>query len=59
MNKNSKLIAGIDDATKCPCIGSTFLAGVVADEKYRRRHYLFAHQKNLIKKRRNDAIQSW
>jgi ribonuclease HII len=30
---NSKLIAGIDDATKCPCIGSIFLAGVVADEK--------------------------
>lgn len=25
------LIAGIDDATKCPCIGSIFLAGVVAD----------------------------
>lgn len=27
------LIAGIDDATKCPCIGSIFLAGVVADEQ--------------------------
>ena len=25
--------AGIDDATKCPCIGSIFIAGVVADEK--------------------------
>ena len=27
------LFAGIDDATKCPCIGSIFVAGVVADEK--------------------------
>ena len=27
------LIAGIDDATKCPCIGSIFIAGVVADEQ--------------------------
>lgn len=26
------LIAGIDDATKCPCIGSIFVAGVVADQ---------------------------
>lgn len=26
------LIAGIDDATKCPCIGSIFIAGVLADE---------------------------
>lgn len=24
-------IAGVDDATKCPCIGSIFVAGVVAD----------------------------
>lgn len=29
--KNSKIIAGIDDATKCPCIGSIFLAGVIAN----------------------------
>lgn len=27
------IIGGIDDATKCPCIGSIFLAGVVADQK--------------------------
>jgi ribonuclease HII len=32
MNQNS-IIAGIDDATKCPCIGSIFVAGVVADQK--------------------------
>ena len=31
--KRKLLIAGIDDATKCPCIGSIFIAGVVADEK--------------------------
>lgn len=35
--KNRKSVtpikAGIDDATKCPCIGSIFVAGVVADEK--------------------------
>ncbi len=30
---SAKLIAGIDDATKCPVIGSIFLAGVIADEK--------------------------
>ncbi len=30
---SSKIIAGIDDATKCPVIGSIFLAGVIADEQ--------------------------
>ncbi len=29
----NSFIAGIDDATKCPCIGSIFVAGVVADPK--------------------------
>lgn len=29
----SPAIAGIDDATKCPCIGSIFVAGVAADDK--------------------------
>ncbi len=33
MSTENKIIAGIDDATKCPCIGSIFIAGVVADEK--------------------------
>lgn len=28
-----QLLTGIDDATKCPCIGSIFVAGVVADQK--------------------------
>jgi ribonuclease HII len=32
-HKNSIIITGIDDATKCPCIGSIFVAGVVADKK--------------------------
>ncbi len=32
MDNMKRLIAGIDDATKCPCIGSIFIAGVVADE---------------------------
>lgn len=31
--KNIKICAGIDDATKCPCIGSIFVSGVVADRK--------------------------
>ncbi len=26
-------VAGVDDATKCPCIGSIFVSGVVADAK--------------------------
>lgn len=30
--QDPNLIAGIDDATKCPCIGSIFIAGVLADE---------------------------
>ncbi len=30
--KTTVLIAGIDDATKCPVIGSIFLAGVIADK---------------------------
>jgi len=33
MRKKSKIIAGIDDATKCPCIGSIFVCGAVADKK--------------------------
>jgi ribonuclease HII len=28
-----EIIAGIDDATKCPCIGSIFISGVVATPK--------------------------
>ncbi len=31
--QRNRLIAGIDDATKCPCIGSIFIVGVVADDK--------------------------
>lgn len=27
----TSLIAGVDDATKCPCIGSIFIAGVTAN----------------------------
>lgn len=30
---DTEIIAGIDDATKCPCIGSIFLAGVTANKK--------------------------
>lgn len=30
---NPILHAGIDDATKCPCIGSIFIAGVLADQE--------------------------
>ncbi|MBD3234857.1 MAG: ribonuclease HII [candidate division Zixibacteria bacterium] len=33
MDSKLELFAGIDDATKCPCIGSIFIAGVVADER--------------------------
>ncbi len=33
MALKKNIIAGIDDATKCPCIGSIFIAGVVADKK--------------------------
>ncbi len=33
MSLQNNSIAGIDDATKCPCIGSIFIAGVVADKK--------------------------
>ncbi|HEQ97731.1 MAG TPA: ribonuclease HII [candidate division Zixibacteria bacterium] len=33
MDTGIEILAGIDDATKCPCIGSIFIAGVVADER--------------------------
>ena len=33
LESDIKIIAGIDDATKCPCIGSIFMAGVTATEK--------------------------
>ncbi len=32
-----RVLAGIDDATKCPCIGSVFVAGVVATPAILRR----------------------
>ncbi len=32
MENINNIVAGIDDATKCPCIGSIFLAGVIADQ---------------------------
>lgn len=32
-NVDPTIIAGVDDATKCPCIGSIFVAGVIADAK--------------------------
>jgi ribonuclease HII len=31
--KSFALLGGVDDATKCPCIGSIFISGVVADKK--------------------------
>jgi ribonuclease HII len=31
VNPDQTLLCGVDDATKCPCIGSIFVAGVVAD----------------------------
>jgi ribonuclease HII len=31
--KSFALVGGVDDATKCPCIGSIFISGVVADKK--------------------------
>lgn len=37
MLTSSPLITGIDDATKCPCIGSIFIAAVCANEKTIRR----------------------
>lgn len=33
MTSKKHIIAGIDDATKCPCIGSIFIAGVVANQE--------------------------
>ena len=32
LNIDPQFIAGIDDATKCPCIGSIFVAGVTAEK---------------------------
>jgi ribonuclease HII len=53
--KNS-IIAGIDDATKCPCIGSLFIAGVVADKKiiYLWKRAGVKDSKLLIRKKREE-----
>lgn len=32
MDDGARIFAGVDDATKCPCIGSIFIAGVVGNE---------------------------
>jgi len=34
---NFQTVAGIDDATKCPCIGSIFVSGVIANPKILRK----------------------
>jgi ribonuclease HII len=33
MSETTQIIAGVDDTTKCPCIGSIFIAGVAASEQ--------------------------
>lgn len=53
------LIAGIDDATKCPCIGSIFVAGVVADEKIIKKWAALGvdDSKKLTRKKREKLAQ--
>ena len=53
------LISGIDDATKCPCIGSIFVAGVVADQKIiaRWKKLGVKDSKLLTRKKRDELAQ--
>lgn len=59
MSDKRLLIAGIDDATKCPCIGSIFVAGVVADEKIIKKWAALGvdDSKKLSRKKREKLAQ--
>ncbi len=53
----SKIVAGIDDATKCPCIGSIFVAGVVADEKtIKKWKRLGVKDSKLVARKKRDQL---
>ncbi len=50
--------AGIDDATKCPCIGSVFIAGVVADKKtIARWDKIGVKDSKLLTKKERDRLE--
>lgn len=53
------IIAGVDDATKCPCIGSIFIAGVVADEKILKKWSALGvtDSKKLTRKKREELTR--
>lgn len=56
-NGQARVIAGIDDATKCPCIGSIFLAGVAADRKALKRwKALGVKDSKLLSRKRREAL---
>ncbi len=51
------LSAGIDDATKCPVIGSIMLAGVVADEAtIAHWHQIGVKDSKLLTRKRRDEL---
>jgi ribonuclease HII len=53
----SPLLAGIDDATKCPCIGSIFLAGVAASPStIRKWKSLGVKDSKLLSRKKRDAL---
>jgi ribonuclease HII len=57
MENNLPLYAGIDDATKCPCIGSIFIAGVAADaDLVERWRALGVRDSKLLGRKRRDML---
>jgi len=53
----AELLAGVDDATKCPCIGSIYVAGVVADRAtVDRWKALGVRDSKLLTRKRRDEL---
>ncbi len=51
-------VAGIDDATKCPCIGSIFVSGVIANPKIIRKwKKLGVKDSKLITAKKRDKLE--
>jgi len=56
-NEAQHIFAGVDDATKCPCIGSIMVAGVVADTRtVARWKSIGVKDSKLLSRPRRDAL---
>lgn len=54
---DNRIIAGVDDATKCPCIGSIFISGVTADlQTIKSWKDLGVKDSKLLTRKKRDAL---